>query len=65
MGKEKEIREYVRLTLEKLPCIRVDLMRLVDDWKEWGFPHLHVVEYLRKWCERNLVPLDIKEGGEA
>ena len=40
---------YVRLTLNKLPAIRADLVRL--DWQEWEFHYL--VEALRKWCERN------------
>ena len=61
MGKETEIRGYVRLTLDKLPGIRADLVRLDDDWQEWGFPQL--VESLRKWCERNPVPLDSHRGG--
>ena len=60
MRKEKEIRGYVRLTLDKLPGIRADLVRLDDYWQEWGFPQL--VEALRKWCERNPVPLDSYRG---
>ena len=60
MGKEKDIRGYVRLTLGKLPGIRADLERLDDNWQEWGFPQL--VEGLRKWCERNPVPLDGNHG---
>ena len=60
MGKEKDIRGYVRLTLDKLPGIRADLVRLDEDWQEWGFSHL--VEALRKWCERNPVPLDGNPG---
>ena len=36
-------------------------MRLDDDWQEWGFPQL--VEALKKWCERNPVPLDGYRGG--
>ena len=31
MGKETEIRGYVRLTLDKLPGIRAELVRLDDD----------------------------------
>ena len=31
MGKEKDIRGYVRLTLDKLPGIRADLVRLDDN----------------------------------
>ena len=42
---------YVRLTLDKLPAIRADLVRLDDNWQEWEFHYL--VEALRKWCERN------------
>ena len=34
MGKEKDIRGYVRLTLDKLPGIRSDLVRLDDNWQE-------------------------------
>ena len=49
MGKEKDIRGYVRLTLDKLPGIRADLVRLNDNWQECGFPQL--VEGLRKWCK--------------
>ena len=60
MGKEKDIRGYVRLTLDKLPATRADLVRLDDNWQEWGFPQL--VESLRKWCERNPVPLDGNPG---
>ena len=60
MGKEKDIRGYVRLTLDKLPGIRADLVRLDDNWQEWGFPQL--VESLRKWCERNPVPLEGNPG---
>jgi len=40
MGKEKEIRGYVRPTLEKLPGIRADLVRLDEDWQECRFPQL-------------------------
>ena len=60
MGKEKDMRGYVRLSLHKLPGIRADLVRLDDNWQEWGFPQL--VEALRKWCERNPVPQDGNPG---
>ena len=32
MGKEKDIRGYVRLTLDKLLDIRADLVRLENNW---------------------------------
>ena len=47
MGKDKDIRGYVRLTLDKLSCLRADLVRMDNNWKEWRFPQL--VEALRKW----------------
>ena len=53
MGKLNEIAGYVRITLDKLPGIRADLVRMDDDWQEWGFSQL--IEALRKWCERNPV----------
>ena len=40
MHKLKDIKGYVRLTLNKLPLIRTDLVRLDDEWKEWDFPKL-------------------------
>lgn len=54
MGKVKEIGGFVRATLDKLPDIRADLVRLDDDWQEWGFPEL--IESFRKWCSRNPIP---------
>jgi len=51
MGKAKEIGGFVRATLDKIPDIRADLVRLDDDWQEWRFPEL--IESLRKWCDRN------------
>ena len=50
-GKAKEIGGFVRATLDKIPDIRADLVRLDDDWQEWRFPEL--IESLRKWCDRN------------
>ena len=32
MGKLREIKGYVRVTLDKLPGIRTDLVRLDDEW---------------------------------
>ena len=53
MGKIKDINGYVRVTLDKLPGIRADLVRLDEDWQNWGFPQM--IEALRKWCDRNPV----------
>ena len=54
IGKKKDIRRYVRLTLAKLSGIRADLVRLDDNWQEWRFPQL--VEALRKWVREELGP---------
>ena len=51
MNKLKDINGYVKITLGRLPGIRGDLVRLDDDWLDWGFTQL--VEALRKWTERN------------
>ena len=56
MGKLREMNGYVRMTLDKLPGIRADLVRTDDDWQEWGFSQF--VEAFRKWCERNAVQID-------
>ena len=42
---------YVRLTLDKLPGICADLVRIVKDWQGWKLPQL--VDTLRKWTTRN------------
>ena len=51
MKKVKDIKGYVRLTLDKMPGIRVDLVRLEDNWQERYFCQL--VDSLRRWAERN------------
>ncbi len=38
MGKLIEVNGYVRLTLDKLPGIRADLVRMDNDWQEWNSP---------------------------
>ena len=40
MGKKKDIRGYVTRTLDKLPGIKADLVRLDDNWQTWRFPQL-------------------------
>ena len=56
MGKVKEIIGFALVTLDKLPGIRVDLVRLDDNWQEWGFPEL--IESLRRWCDRNPILME-------
>ena len=57
MGKLREVNGYVRMTIDKLPGIRGDLVRTDDSWREWNFPKL--VDELRKWTERN--PIQLKQ----
>ena len=40
MGKLLEVNGYVRMTIDKLPGIRGDLVRTDDYWQEWNFPKL-------------------------
>ena len=51
MKKLKEINGYLKITLDKLPGIRADLVRLYDDWQEHGFTEL--TEVLGKWTDLN------------
>ena len=46
MGKLIQVNGYVRMTIEKLPAIRADIVRMEDNWQKWGFSHL--IEALRK-----------------
>ena len=49
MGKLKEIKAYVRLTLDKLPGIKYDLVRTDDKWQGWDFETL--TKELSKWID--------------
>ena len=53
LEKLNSVNGYVRITLNKLPGIRGDLVRADPEWKQWSFVEL--VEALRKWTERNPV----------
>lgn len=46
MNKFKDIDEYVKITLDKLPEILADLIMLEDDWQNLGISGLF--EALRK-----------------
>ena len=50
MNKLDEIKGYVRLTIDKISCIRADLVRTDEDWQDWDFRNL--LEALRKWTDR-------------
>ena len=51
----------VKLTLDKLPGIRADLVRLDEDWQEWTFSQL--VDSLRNWTIRNPKIISSSERG--
>ena len=53
------IKVYVRNTLDKLPQIRSDLVRLDGEWQQWYFPKL--TNALRRWVQRNPVTETGKE----
>ena len=55
LGKLKEVNGYVRTSLDKLEGIQGDLVRTDDDWREWDFTKF--VDALRKWTERNPLPV--------
>ena len=42
---------YIKITLDKLPGIRADLVRLHKDWWKWEFSEL--IEALTKSHDRN------------
>ena len=58
MGKLKEIKGYVRLTLYKLPSIKSDLVRTDDRKHDWDFEEL--AKELSKCVDRHPVKSDPK-----
>ena len=60
LEKIQEVNGYVRLTLNKLPGIRGDLVRTDLKWKDWTFPDL--VKAIFAWTERN--PIEPKSNSE-
>ena len=62
MGKIKEMNEYVRVTLDKLQGIQVDLVRNYDNWQDWKFQQLVVA--LEKRTVGNPITLNDKQNLE-
>ena len=58
MGKLKDINGYVRTTIDKLPGITDDLVRIDSDCHNWNFGKF--VEQLRQWAERNPISFEKK-----
>ena len=55
LGKLKEVNGYVRMSIDKLPGIRGDLVRTDENWQEWDFPKF--VYAPQGWTERNPVTI--------
>ncbi|XP_028414393.1 uncharacterized protein LOC114537543 [Dendronephthya gigantea] len=51
LNKLEGVNGAVPMTLDKLPCIRGDLVRTDSEWEDWNFAKL--VEALNQWCRRN------------
>ena len=51
LKKLSTVEGLVRMTLDKLECIKSDLIRTDDNWRSWDFPEL--VEALREWTFRS------------
>ena len=58
IGKLKEINGYVRSTIDKLPGIRANLVRIDSDWHYWDFGQF--VELQQQWTERNHIIFEKK-----
>lgn len=56
MKKLSQVNGNVPITLDKLPAIRGDLVRMDPEWEEWDFSQLS--EAVRLWTKRN--PVDAK-----
>ena len=56
MNKLEQVNGNVPMTLDKLPAIRGDLVRMDPDWEKWDFAQLS--EAVRLWTRRN--PVDVK-----
>ena len=46
------------MTLDQLPALRADLVRIDDDWQEWDVGQF--IEALRKLTDKNPISLDDK-----
>lgn len=60
MNKLGEVNGNVPMTLDKLPAIRGDLVRMDPEWEKWNFAQLS--EAVRLWTKRN--PVEERETSE-
>ena len=60
MNKLSEVNGNVPMTLDKLPAIRGDLVRMDPEWEKWNFAQL--AEAVRLWTKRN--PVEEREKPE-
>ena len=55
-----DIKENLRMTLNKLPGIRENLTAMDENWTNWDFPEL--VKALESWTRQNPKTVDIDLG---
>ena len=60
LNKLNEVNGNVPMTLDKLPAIRGDLVRMDPEWEKWNFAQLS--EAVRLWTKRN--PFEERETSE-
>ena len=53
LGESEKLSGFVMTTINKLPHIKPDLVRVDDDWEEWSMEVL--IKNLQKWLRRNKV----------
>ena len=51
LGKGETLTGLVMTTINKLPHVKPDVVRVDDDWEQWGMENL--IESLGKWLKRN------------
>ena len=51
LGEYEMLKGFVLTTLNKLPHIKPDIVRIDDSWEEWGIKDL--IDNIHKWLKRN------------
>ena len=55
LGKLKEVKGYVRMSIDKLPRLRRDLIRTGENWQVWDFSKF--IYALQGWTGKSLVTI--------
>ena len=51
LGESEMLKGFVLTTLNKLPHIKPDIVRIDDSWEEWGIKDL--IDNIHTWLKRN------------